>query len=230
MWMSEASAAIASSIRRLTSRTTGASKAMSRRWLTSSSRSPSPSRRAPCPRRSSAARCRRRRCARWPPGWPGAGATQSLTVRRQGLAQLVDEERIRGIGRRDGRAVRALDARPGTRRTGAGTSGDRFLSTGGVEGSSSAGRKASCCWAASARSTSFSVTAPSRPGPRPGAPALGSPGSALPGGPPPRWRGHAPGSCQAAADEEEWSPRWPDFPLHQDAPSIVTSFKRVSFV
>ena len=37
MWMSEASAAMAFSTRRFTSRTTGASNAMSRRWLTSSS-------------------------------------------------------------------------------------------------------------------------------------------------------------------------------------------------
>ena len=37
MWMSEASAASAPSMSRLTRRTTGASNAMSRRWLTSSS-------------------------------------------------------------------------------------------------------------------------------------------------------------------------------------------------
>ncbi len=40
MWMSEASEVIAFSISRFTSRTTGASKAMSRSWLTSSSPSP----------------------------------------------------------------------------------------------------------------------------------------------------------------------------------------------
>ena len=47
MWMSEASEFTASSIRRFTSRTTGASNAMSRSWLTSSS--PSASSPAPIP-------------------------------------------------------------------------------------------------------------------------------------------------------------------------------------
>ena len=48
--------------------------------------------------------------------------------------------------------------------------------------------------------------------------------SAPPAGPPPRWRGHAPGSGQAAGDWEGWSPRCPDCLLHGDASSILASF------
>ncbi len=78
MWMSEASAAIAPSISRLTSRTTGASKARSRRCSTSSS-GPPPS--APSPMPSTIF------CSAVPAPWArssasriaGAGATQTRT-------------------------------------------------------------------------------------------------------------------------------------------------------
>ena len=96
------SASTASSMSRLTSRTTGASKAMSRRWSTSSSLVGAPVLVRPCSRRSSGARSRRRRrSARSPRGWPRPGATQSFDVESGSVCRSSSsEQRIGRIGRR----------------------------------------------------------------------------------------------------------------------------------
>ena len=112
----------------------------------------------PCPRRSSAARWRRRTCARWPRGWPRRGATQSAMLSARVWRSSSTSSGLVGS------AVATVSVEPST---GIGHAaywrryfGERFFSTGGVKGSSSAERNGSPRWAASARSTSSSDAAP----------------------------------------------------------------------
>ena len=149
-------AASASSIRRLTSRTTGASKAMSRRWLTSSSRSPPPVRR-PMPSTIFWSAVRRPVGALDGLQDGGRRGDAEPDGERRVCWSSSSEERIGGIGGRDRDRRRPRRDRARAR-TGAGTSA-RALEHRGVEGSSSRRDRAGPA-GGDRRSTSSSVAAP----------------------------------------------------------------------
>ena len=154
MWMSDASEVTASSISRLTSRTTGASKAMSRSWLTSSS----PSASSPGPIPSTIF------CSAVDAPYVGsmasriaAGATQSLTCRRSCwrstsmISALWDPRWRRDRGSLDGDGTHGVLAKVLRREVLQDRQRGRHLLP-KMNGSFS--------WSASAASTSWRVTAP----------------------------------------------------------------------